>query len=125
LKLPPMPNILKHHLAVVGVLVSPIDDHGVARDFFANNLFEVDIEDASIRTGDGLKALEDAIEVGWAARATVAHRHDGRSLLAWRSVGTVVVQGRNAVALPAMLPATEARIGIANGAMIATAQVGR
>lgn len=120
-----MPNVLEHHFAIVGVLISPVDDHGVARHLFANDLFEIDIKHASIRAGDSLKALEDTIEVGRATSTTVAHRDDGRSLRAWRSVDPVIVQGCDAIALPAMLTATKVRVGIANGAMITTAQVGR
>jgi len=120
-----MPNVLKHHFAVPRVLVSPIDDHGVGRDIFAKDLFEIHIEHAGRRSSDGFKTFEDAIEVGRATSSSVAYCNDGRSLVAWRSVGSVIVQGSNPIAFPAMLTATEARVGIANGAMIATAQVWR
>jgi len=120
-----MPDVLEHHFAVVRVPVGPIDDHGVARDIFANDLFEVHIEHAGLRSSDLLKTFEDAIEVGRATSTSVAYRHDGRPLFAWRSVGSVIRQGSNPIAFPAMLTATEARVGIANCTMMAFAQVWR
>mmetsp|Transcript_97118 Transcript_97118/g.283800 ORF Transcript_97118/g.283800 Transcript_97118/m.283800 type:complete len:265 (-) Transcript_97118:756-1550(-) len=124
LQLPPAANVLKHHLAVVRVLVGPVDDHRPAGDVSTGDLLELDVEDAGLRARDLLEALKDAVEVSVAASAAVAHHHHGRSAAAGRAANTIVCQRRHPVALPAVLAPPKSWVGVSNGAVEARAQIG-
>mmetsp|Transcript_26025 Transcript_26025/g.54014 ORF Transcript_26025/g.54014 Transcript_26025/m.54014 type:complete len:226 (+) Transcript_26025:286-963(+) len=121
LQLPPAADVLEHHLAVVRVLVGPVDDHRAAGDVSTRDLLELDVKDASLCARDLLEAVKDAIEVSIATSAAVAHHHHCRSAAAGRAANTIVCQRRHPVALPAMLTLPKRWVRVSNGAVEARA----
>jgi len=123
-ELAPPTDVLEHHLAIISILVRPIDHNGGARDVVARHLLELHLEDSRIRPGDLLEALEDAIEVGVAAGATVTDHHHSGALRPRRARRTVVVQGCHPVAQATLLALPESWSRVADRAVEARAQIG-
>merc|ERR1719181_1519899 len=90
---------------------------------FAGYLLEVDVENARLGTRDRFKALQDAVKVRWSSCAPIADVHDSSPSMTWCASCAHVAQGREPVALPAMLPLSEAGVGIADGAVESRSQV--
>lgn len=121
----PAPNVLKHHLTIMRVLVGPVDHHWVAADLLTWCLLELNVKDAGVSSSDSLESFHDAVEVIGSTCSTITDHDNSGSFLPWRPRSSLVIQGHQPVAFSTMLASIETRIGITDGAMEAIPQVGR